>query len=220
VAQTSSAASGSPTATSSGQEPGGPAGPSCAYAAVSEAGASATATTSSAVWVTVPASRLSATEPTAEARLSPCRCRKRTLTAIPPQPAGSTWLANPAATCTANRRRNGTRTGTEPSWLTVPAVHSPRVPVAARASQVRSARATLSEPASSIARSCISSATIVTVTASASPLRTAVPGSRRRADPPRSGGASTTVDIRLLSCPPVTVRTQAPQGRNGRSAEG
>jgi hypothetical protein len=69
----------------------------------------------------VPATRLSATAPTAAPRLIPHRRRNRTLTAIPPDPLGSTWLANVAATCTANSRRSGNRMATEPSWLTVPA---------------------------------------------------------------------------------------------------
>ena len=71
------------------------------------------------------------------------------MTASPPDPPGSTWLANVAATCTANSRNSGSRGRTEPSWLTVPAVQSSIVLAAASPIQARSARATLSEPASS-----------------------------------------------------------------------
>ena len=74
--------------------------------------------------VTRVAIEFSPTAAIAAVRLSPDRCRNRTLTAIPPTLPGTTWFTELAATCTANSWASGGRMDTEPSWLAVPATHS------------------------------------------------------------------------------------------------
>ncbi len=147
------------------------------------------------MWVTPPAAMFSATAPTASPRLSPYRRRNRTLTASPPDPPGSTWFANVAATCTANSRNSGSRGRTEPSWLTVPAVQSSTVPAAASRIQARSAPATLSEPASSIVRCRTSSTTSATATPTESPVRIRSAHRRPGRPTPTSGSAAGSIAV-------------------------
>lgn len=82
------------------------------------------AATSMTTCETSPASEFRPTEPTAAPRPSPCLCRKRTFTTIPPVPAGRRWLAKLAATWTANTLRTGGLTGIEPNWVIVPTTSS------------------------------------------------------------------------------------------------
>ncbi|MDX6433592.1 MAG: hypothetical protein QOE54_5958 [Streptosporangiaceae bacterium] len=119
---------------------------------LSTAGLIRTAPATSMMCVTRPASEFSPTDPTAAPRLSPCRWRKRTLTAMPPEPAGSRWLANDAATCTANTRLTGGNPGIEPNWVTVPATQIATVATTARMSHCVSAPARLAPPARTVSR--------------------------------------------------------------------
>lgn len=141
-------------------------------------GASTIAAASNSRWVTRPASEFSATAPTAALRLSPSRRRKRTLTAMPPAPAGSRWLANAAANCTANTRCTGGSTGIEPIWVTVPTTQIAAVAAIATMSQDPSALARLCPPASTAARW----STATTITAMVTPTASRVWDIGARAD--------------------------------------
>jgi hypothetical protein len=132
------------------------------------AGLIRTAPTSSSTCVTRPASEFNPTDPTAAPRLSPCRCRKRTLTAIPPEPAGSRWLANDAATWTANTRLTGGNPGIEPNWVTVPATQIATVATTARMSHSASAPARLAAPELTVSRFMMPSMITAVVTPMAS----------------------------------------------------